>query len=469
MTGKSQAVASLTQSMGYAFNSAGQLSTITTPSGRSVVYTYANGRPVSVAVNGVTVLSTVVYEPFGPNGGWTWGNSTTGSPNTHTRIHDKDYRTTRVTSDLPVSGTQPYFDKQFTWDHASRITAIDDLATSALNASYGYDALDRVSSASQGAASWGYTYNGIGDRLTSTVGAASTTYGYFSGTHRLQSLSGAQAKSYTFDAAGNTTSDGTTTWVYGGNGRPTSAGSTTFLINALGQRVKKTTGSSSTRFVYDEAGRLWGEYDGAGNLIQEFVWLGDLPVATLRDNGTGGTNIYYVHPDHLGTPRAITRATDNQFVWKWDNTEPFGNSAPDENPSGLGVFAFNLRFPGQYYDVETGTHYNYFRDYDSALGRYVQSDPMGLQGGINLYGYVSNPLTAIDPLGLTECKPPKCRLIWEDCEYKPCGRAPVNKDAAGAAVRNYSFRCIRVTTCGIEVRREDCLWFKPYPQSNVMR
>ena len=224
-----------------------------------MVYTYANGRPVSVAVNGVNVLTGVVYEPFGPNGGWAWGNSSGGTPNTHTRVHDKDYRTTRVTSDLPVSGSQPYFDKQFTWDPMSRIGSIQDLANSALDASYGYDALDRVTSAAQGSASWGYTYNGIGDRLTSTVGAASTTYGYFSGTHRLQSLSGAQSKSYSFDAAGNTTSDGTTTWVYGDNNRPISAGSTAFLINALGQRVKKTTGSSAVRFVYDESGRLWGE------------------------------------------------------------------------------------------------------------------------------------------------------------------------------------------------------------------
>ena len=401
VTGKSQAVAGVTQAMGYSFNAAGQLATLTTPSGRSVTYAYANGRPVSVAVNGVTVLSTVVYEPFGPNGGWTWGNSTAGALNTHTRLHDLDYRTTRVTSDLPASGVQPYFDKQFSWDAQSRITSIADLANAALDATYGYDSLDRVSSASQGAAAWGYTYNGIGDRLTSTVGASTTTYGYFSGTHRLQVLSGAQSKSYTFDAAGNMTSDGTTTWTYGGNNRPTSAGGVTFLINALGQRVKKTGASSAVRFVYDEAGRLWGEYDGAGNLIQEFVWLGDLPIATLRSDGAGGTSIYYVHPDHLGTPRAITRASDNQLVWKWDNTEPFGNSAPDENPGGLGAFAFNLRFPGQYFDAETGLHYNYFRDYDPSIGRYVQSDPLGLAGGLNTYAYVyDNPLRYIDPKGL---------------------------------------------------------------------
>jgi RHS repeat-associated protein len=107
-----------------------------------------------------------------------------------------------------------------------------------------------------------------------------------------------------------------------------------------------------------------------------------------------------VHPDHLGTPRAVTRPSDNALVWKWENTEPFGNSLPDENPNGLGVFAYNLRFPGQYYDQETGATYNWMRDYDSRIGRYIQSDPIGLGGGLNTYGYVlANPLRFSDPRG----------------------------------------------------------------------
>jgi RHS repeat-associated protein len=273
--------------------------------------------------------------------------------------------------------------------------------------------LDRLTSAAQGSNTWGYSFNGIGDRLTSTTNSATTNYSYFTSTHRLQTLSGAQSKSYTFDNAGNMTSDGTTSWTYAGNNRPLTAGSLNVLINALGQRVKKDNGSTTTRFVYDEAGRLWGEYDATGTIIQETVWLDDLPIATLRPNGTG-TDIFYVHPDHLGTPRAATRPSDNQFTWKWDNTDPFGNSAPDQNPNGLGAFSYNLRFPGQYFDPETGTHYNYFRDYDPTIGRYIESDPVGtILGGPrlielrlnHLFSYVDNsPLKYVDYRGLCRCK-----------------------------------------------------------------
>lgn len=74
---------------------------------------------------------------------------------------------------------------------------------------------------------------------------------------------------------------------------------------------------------------------------------------------------------------------------------------PDENPSGLGLLEFSLRLPGQFFDKETSLHYNYFRDYDPTLGRYVQSDPLGLQGGVNTYAYAyDNPLALIDPKGL---------------------------------------------------------------------
>ena len=108
-----------------------------------------------------------------------------------------------------------------------------------------------------------------------------------------------------------------------------------------------------------------------------------------------------VHADHLGTPRLIADETQ-KTVWRWDQAEPFGVTPPNEDPDGDGIaFDLPLRLPGQYYDRETGLHYNYFRDYDPSLGRYAESDPIGLRAGLNTYLYVlGGPIVNSDPLGL---------------------------------------------------------------------
>jgi RHS repeat-associated protein len=116
---------------------------------------------------------------------------------------------------------------------------------------------------------------------------------------------------------------------------------------------------------------------------------------------TGTARVFFIHADHLNTPRLVSDATGTA-VWRWDQQEPFGVNVPDENPSALGAFEFPLRFPGQYADSETSLYYNYFRDYDAAIGRYVESDPVGLRGGVNTYAYANHdPLSFIDPRGNT--------------------------------------------------------------------
>jgi len=178
----------------------------------------------------------------------------------------------------------------------------------------------------------------------------------------------------------------------------------TYVYNALGQRIMQSGGGTiqiTTLYWYDEAGHLLGEYDGsAGALIQETVWLGDIPVATLRPHTGGGVDIYYVHTDQLNTPRLVTRPSDNKQMWTWFS-DPFGTTAPNSNPAGGGTFIYNLRFAGQLYDSQAGLRQNWHRDYDAAVGRYIESDLIGLHGGINTYAFVlSNPLMYRDPLGL---------------------------------------------------------------------
>lgn len=134
-------------------------------------------------------------------------------------------------------------------------------------------------------------------------------------------------------------------------------------------------------------------------------------------NVTGNEEVlHYVHTDHLGTPRVITD-TNNTVVWSW-HSDPFGKAAANEDPDGDGnKVTFNLRFPGQYYDAETELHYNYFRDYDPSTGRYLQSDPIGLGGGLNTYGYVGgNPLNYIDPFGLMTAQ--QSKELYEEAKIK---------------------------------------------------
>jgi RHS repeat-associated protein len=146
------------------------------------------------------------------------------------------------------------------------------------------------------------------------------------------------------------------------------------------------------------------------------VYLNDTPIAVLKTAGA-----YMIQADHLNTPRTILGAA-NALVWKWDS-DAFGTTTANENPSALGTFNYNPRFPGQNYDKESTGHYNYFRDlYFAKTGRYLQSDPIGLLGGINTYAYVGgNPISSIDPLGLMGSRgniaahqPGQCGSDWNE-------------------------------------------------------
>jgi RHS repeat-associated protein len=379
---------SVGKTVGYGYNSAGQLTSMTLPSGQVVTYGYQNNRIANITLGSTVLLDDVEYEPFGPVRGWSWGNSALA-----TREYDLD----GLTSEIESAGARTY-----EYDDAFRVTEIEDLDEASLTWGYGYDSLDRLTSASKTGLSQTWTYDANGNRLTQG-GTASSTFTIATTSNRLSSVSGAISRTYSYDAAGHTTGYSGMTFGYSDAGRLTSVSGTataSHVHNAMGERVKKVTGGATTYFVFDEAGHLIGEYDGSGNLVQETVWLHDIPVATLRPNGSA-VDIYYVHTDHLNTPRRITRPSDDAIVWSWDS-DPFGTTAADEDPDGDETdFVYHLRFPGQYLDEETGLHYNYFRDYDPVTGRYVESDPIGLAGGINTYAYTNgNPLRYTDPDGL---------------------------------------------------------------------
>ncbi|MEZ5473034.1 MAG: RHS repeat-associated core domain-containing protein [Marinicella sp.] len=143
--------------------------------------------------------------------------------------------------------------------------------------------------------------------------------------------------------------------------------------------------------------------------------------------------IYFIHPDHLDTPRTIVD-NNNQTIWQW-HSDPFGAQLANQDPdTDASDFEFNHRFPGQYFDTETQTHYNYFRDYEPLTGRYVQSDPIGLEGGINTFVYVgSDPISWLDPTGLI--KLPKPRNKSTTCPTLP--PKTIVDNCCGVSVEHY--------------------------------
>ena len=379
-----QTVSSVSKSTSYSYLN-GLRQSMTTPSGQLITYGYTNGKITSISVNGTPLVSNVLYESFGPVRQWAWGNGTLS-----VRTFDDDGKITQIDS----AGLKTY-----SYDDAFRINGITDTSDPSQSWTYGYDALDHLTSASKTGTTLGYGYDANGNRLTQT-GSTASTLAIDSNSNRLMSTSGAVTRTYGYDNAGNTASFDGITFTYNNRGRmktSTKNGVTTnYTYNALGQLIKKGT---STLYYYDDAGHVLGIYGGGGELTEEIVWLGDIPLATLRPKTGGGVAVYYIHRDHLNTPRLITDASST-VRWRWD-AEPFGAGVVNENPGGAGVFAFDLRFPGQSYSVETGLHNNYFRDYDPATGRYVQADPAGPFGDPNPYLYArANPLAYTDALGL---------------------------------------------------------------------
>ena len=185
--------------------------------------------------------------------------------------------------------------------------------------------------------------------------------------------------------------------------------------------VDIAVGGSASSFLHDPSSPLRGEdrVGGEGIQVASLYMLPGL-LAQLSNSAfadSNGEHLYFYHSDHLGTPLFLTDISGT-VVWKGEYL-PFGGIfTEDKDPDGDGVkVAQPFRFPGQYADSETGLYYNYFRDYDPTLGRYVEADPVGLAGGVYLWGYVdivgkpsiqinlylytsADPINIIDPLGL---------------------------------------------------------------------
>jgi RHS repeat-associated protein len=393
----------------YAYNKAGEVTSLTYPDGAVADYVRdTQGRITEVGITRVgasrqVLLGGVSYYPFGPPSQWTFGNG-----RSFLRTLDQNYQPNTIDD-----GTANGLSIGYEFDAAGNFVKLRNASQSdpAL-ITFGYDGLNRLTDVMDGPTSAvleHYGYNATGDRTSLTTSAGTTTYGYFPGTHRLQSVG---AVSRTYDAAGNTLSVGGSVrqYTYSDAGRmdKTQQNNVTVMnyrYDAYGEQVHRyltSTGTNQTFSAYDEGGHWLGDYDSTGSPLQQAIWMEDLPVGVL-DGASTGQRLVYLEADALGTPRVAVDPLRNVPVWSWDlKGEAFGATIPNQDPDSDAVhFVLNLRFPGHRYDAASGLSQNWFRDFEPATGRYSQPDPSGLNGGINAYGYVhSNPLNSIDPDGL---------------------------------------------------------------------
>ncbi|MGH8076969.1 MAG: RHS repeat-associated core domain-containing protein, partial [Lysobacter sp.] len=386
----------------YAYTKAGQLSRITYPDGMVVDYQRdLLGRTTSVGVRPAggtrqVLLREAAYYPFGPAAEWVFGNG-----RLFQRTLNQNYQPGVVQDGFPGGLSLGY-----EFDAVGNLSTLrNGNQSDPPQRLYGYDALNRLTEAKEGttgALLQGYTYDATGNRKSATVGGITTPYTIEASSHRVRKV-GAVTRGYS--ASGSTASIGGTArqFVYNAAGRMSqvkrnSAVAMNYRYNGKGEQVRRYLGTVNTYTAYDEAGHWLGDYDTTGAPIQQAIWLDDLPVGVVA-----GGKLHYVEADHLGTPRVVIDPQRDVAVWHWQlANEAFGNIAPNEDPDGDSIdFVFNMRFPGQRYDAASGINQNGFRDYDPATGRYLQSDPIGLNGGVNTYGYaVQTPLNAVDPTGL---------------------------------------------------------------------
>jgi RHS repeat-associated protein len=393
---------------GYGYDAAGNLRSITYPTGQTIQYVPDSVDPAKIAgvtldPDGVnqTLAANIAYQPFGPVSNMVLGNTVSIS-----KTYDLNYQLIEL---FQANGTT-VMDRTYTSDNVGNVTAITDNLEASRSQSFGYDNLYRLTSASGVYGGLSYAYDKVGNRLSRTrtgTNASQDSYYYFPGTNRLRTVAGDHSELFTYDADGNTTQR-----VPGAsNPAPAVTDPADYVYNSSGQRVQKDN-SASKVFHYDMSGQLIAETDAAGNLIKAYIWLHGQSLAQIDANGA----VYYYHNDHLGTPQGMTDQ-GAAVVWAADYL-PFGTA-----DVSVGSVDNNLRFAGQYYDQETGLHYNYHRYYDPSLGRYLRADPshsfqpagIGIPYNIdellfipqefNRYSYAqNNPLQYVDPTGLKSLK-----------------------------------------------------------------
>jgi len=421
-----------TEITSYSYWPIGLLKTVTLPDSSTISYSYDGAHRLTKITNSAGNYINYTLDALGNRTADNIYDPTSTLRRTHTRVFNtlsqlyQDINaagTAAVTTTLgyDAQGNQTSINAPLsrntskTFDALNRLSQITDPNSGITH--LGYDANGNVASVIDPRnLTTSYTHNGFNDVATIASPDTGTTTNTFDSGGNLKTVTDARGAVATraYDALNRVTqiaySDQTINLTYdsgtNGVGRLTGASDANHSmdwtydalgrVNGKGQVVAGVTKSVGYSYTNGDLATL---VTPSGQSVT-YGYTNHLPVATLQPNGSS-ISIYYIHSDHLGTPRKITQPSSNTLAWRWD-PDTFGSLAPNQNPAGLGTFVYNLRFPGQYYLPETGLHYNHFRDYDPQTGRYIESDPVGLYGGSHsTYAYaLVNPISYRDPLGL---------------------------------------------------------------------
>ena len=305
------------------------------------------------------------------------------------------------------------------WDLADRLKGVEERHSAGQDPAYvyafGYDVFGRLNSADYpvalGPPNEDFRYDGSGNRLSSPEASPETWI--YDDRNRL--IASPATELLCYDVDGNLESKGPgpvcssasrDRFSWNSESRlvtyEDAAGvQTTYRYDLFGRRLSKASGASETSYLW-AGDELVAEFDSAG--VREVLYEygnGFAPVSVSF--GETSPTSYAVHSDHLDTPKLLTDSS-GAVAWR-SSYAGFG-----EAQLGTPQLAqpFNIRFPGQYYDAETGLHYNRYRYYDPSIGRYISADPIGQAGGVNLYTYVLNdPVNWMDPFGLDRLISPR--------------------------------------------------------------
>ncbi len=265
----------------YSYDPQGHLASLRYPSGHRVHYSYTQGQLTGLSLEtpeGATqpLVSQIQRLPFGPIRALDFGNGLSLS-----RTYDQDYRL--IAQSLPG-----VLEDSYGHDPVGNIIDWQDLLQTARDQQFGYDALDRLISASGAYGDLGYAYDPVGNRLSFSEGTDTETYDYVPDTHRLHEILGATTDTRQYDANGNTLESAQGSYTYDDTNRLVSftQGSTTatYAYNGKGERIRKEVNGSITRFRYAPSGELLGEYDATGQAIREYVYLEGQPIAQIQQD-----------------------------------------------------------------------------------------------------------------------------------------------------------------------------------------